>query len=247
MARKKPDSWKKLYFQLIREHYNDQRKVQIIRNQLRRFQAHRARMQTDFQQEAERLRKQMETMDYIRQELDRLERTKHRMTPKKRQQLSALQKKMPVDSLEERLKIMEISELSDSWLPAQPAVERQLVKINADKRAIKRINDKTMVTIEDIRCLETISKFLRKGNCTRIEIRPYVNRGNWLEPTTTAGNPSDVKATIVLDRLHKVGKEKGRTKGRHLTRQQLEVHPRSILLKLTDLMPDMYHYLDRGK
>ncbi|XP_022221433.2 uncharacterized protein LOC111073438 [Drosophila obscura] len=244
---RKNDSWKKLYFRLIREHYYEQRKVQTIRHQLRRYQTHRVRIQTDLQQEAEHLSEQMETMDYIRQELDRLERTKHRMTPKNRQRVSALQKKLPVDSLEERVKIMEISELSRSWPMAQPELERRLVKINADKRAIRRINKKTMATIEDIRCLETIGKHLRKGNCTRIEIRPYVDHSNWLEPTKAAVNAEDVKATIVLDHLHKVRKGKSKGRGRRLTREQIEVHPRSILLKLTDLMPDMYHYLDRGK
>ncbi|XP_001359269.3 uncharacterized protein [Drosophila pseudoobscura] len=248
MGKKSGDSWMKLYFRLVREFYYEQRKVQIISNQLRRYRVVRTRFQKDIQREAKHLQDYMENIDLIREELDRLERTKHTLTPKKRQQLTALQKKMPVHSLEERVRIMELSELSACWPCGQPALEKQMAKMKADKREIKRIHNKTMEAIEDIRSLETIRKYLRKDNCTRIKIKPYVNRGNWLEPRTAADTQADVKATIALDHLvKKKGKGKGK-KGRHLTRNVLEVTPRRILLKIPELMPDMYHYLDnRGK
>ncbi|KAH8336301.1 hypothetical protein KR074_010162, partial [Drosophila pseudoananassae] len=118
----------------------------------------------------------------------------------------------------------------------QSSVDRRISKINKDMRTLRKINDKTLEVMADIRALKTTINYLEQGHCTNMKITPYVDPRTALKSTP---EPPVKKAIISLDRLR-------RTKYRkYLTREVLDVRPSFILENVPQLMPKMYDFLDQ--
>ncbi|XP_016996714.3 uncharacterized protein [Drosophila takahashii] len=249
--------WKKAYDRLIREHYDDQRQVHLLQRQLRHFRSKRERLQQQIEEESRGMDVWMSMMANLRRGVERFQKHKHLLTPKKKKQLRRIMRQLPSDTLEQRVRLMEVSEklvpkpckeVTHSEAPGdQPivrysvplqkpcdpktrsSVDKRLSRINADLQALRRIHEKTLSVVADIRSLMATLNYLERGHCTNIKITPYGESANSVSPA---------KATIKLDRLR-------RTKHRtHYTREMMDIRPPYILDHVPQLKPDIFDLLD---
>jgi len=257
--------WKKAYDRLIREHYDDEKQVHLLQRQLRHFRSKRERLQNQIEEESKGMDVWMDMMDNLRRGLDRFQKHKHLLTPKKKKQLRRIIRQLPNDTLEERVRLMEVSEklvpkpCKEAKAPTgkapeeqvtarysvplqkpcdptkQPSVDKRLSRINADLQALRRIHEQTMSVVADIRSLMATINYLERGHCSNIKITPYVE-----EATKDKDSQPSMKATIKLDRLR-------RTKHKtHYTRELMDIRPPYILDHVPQLKPPhIFDFLEK--
>lgn len=256
--------WEKTYDRLVKEHHNDQWQVQVLQRQLRQFRAKRNRLQEHIEHESNNMDVWMRMMATMRREVERFRKQEHRLTPKNKKQLHQILRQLPKDKFEDRVRLMEVSEkvtakpcknapvekaqmnplTSRYTVPSQqkpcdprlqPGVDKRLARINADLRALRRINKQTEATMSDIRALKATIQYLGRGQCTNIKITPYLVHRSVLDTKTP--NPKDMKASIALNRM---------SRGKHhkyYTREILDIRPQYILDHVPQLKPDVFNFL----
>ncbi|XP_017103736.2 uncharacterized protein [Drosophila bipectinata] len=257
--------WEKTYDRLVRENENDGQRLEHLERQVRNFKAKRKSLQQRIEQEKKDMDVWMDMMERLKLEVKRYKAKKHNLPPKKKKQLDHILKRLPHDNFNERVRLMEVSEnlfpkpckepkkiappksqdpcdlevtLPRKCDPSkQSAVDRRIAKINKDMRTLRKINDKTLEVMADIRALKTTINYLEQGHCTNMKITPFVDPRTALKTTTETPVK---KAIISLDRLRKTKYRK------YLTREVLDVRPSFILENVPQLMPKMYDFLDQN-
>ncbi|XP_017083894.1 uncharacterized protein LOC108116474 [Drosophila eugracilis] len=235
--------WYKAYERLLRKHYDDQNQVVLLQRQLRHFQSKRDRLQNQIEQESKGMDVWMNMMETLRRGVERFQKNKHLLSPQKHKQLRRIIRQIPLNTLEERVRLMEVSEklmpkpceeattaITKEEKPSfkysvphqkrcnpktQASVDKRLSRIQADLQDLCGIHEKTTGVIADIRSLMATINYLDRGQCTNIKIIPYRNMSKDREPA--------MKATIKLDRLRKT-----KTKN-HYTRELMDIRPQYIL------------------
>ncbi|XP_039491576.1 uncharacterized protein LOC120451733 [Drosophila santomea] len=249
-------NWKKAYDHLVREHQNDQNRVQLLQRQLRHFRSKRVRLQNEIEEERKGMNVWMKMMENLHRRVERFKKNKHLLSPKKHKQLRRIIGKLPMSTLEEQVRLMEVSEqlvpkpCQDIPAPSRTnrdqltkytvphrrkscdpqilsPVDKRLARINANLKALQGIHAQTSSVIADIRSLMATINYLERGHCTNIKITPFVD-------SARGSKPSSIKATIELDRLR-------RTKhGTQYTRELMDVRPPYILDHVPQLKPNIF-------
>ncbi|KAH8288461.1 hypothetical protein KR054_003143 [Drosophila jambulina] len=111
----------------------------------------------------------------------------------------------------------------------QPKVDKRLAKIDADLRALRRINKETMDVMADIDVLKSTIQNLKSG--TSVKITPYVVRRSFLD--LKKAYPRDIKATIAITQKRR----------KYQTRKKLDIRPPYILEHVPQLQPDTFKFL----
>uniref|UniRef100_A0A6P4DVM5 Uncharacterized protein LOC108037403 n=1 Tax=Drosophila rhopaloa TaxID=1041015 RepID=A0A6P4DVM5_DRORH len=251
--------WKKAYDRLVREHFDEQRQVPQLQSQLRHYGHKRERLRKEIEKESKGLNVWIDMMDRLRRGVERFKKHKHLLTPKKHKQLRRIMRKVPMNTLEERVRLMEVSEnlvpkpCKDSAVTkseegrnvprysvpvektcdpkTQAPMDKRLSRIKADLEALQRIHEQTMGVVSDIRAIMATINYLDRGYCTNIKITPYVESKKDPSPP--------VKATIKLDRLR-------RTKHKtHYTRELMDVRPPYILDHMPQLKPNIFDFPEK--
>ncbi|EDV49080.1 uncharacterized protein LOC6553255 [Drosophila erecta] len=251
-------NWKKAYDHLVREHLADQNRVHLLQRQLRHFRSKRLRLQNEIEEEGKGMDDWIKMMENLHRGVERFQKHKHLLSPKKKKQLRRIIRKLPMSTLEEQVRLMEVSEQLVSKpckeIPAPPRtngdqftkysvpqqkkgcdpqtlspVDKRLARINANLKALQGIHEQTSSVIADIHSLMATINYLERGHCTNIKITPFVE--------SAQGSKPSIKATIKLDRLR-------RTKhGTLYTRELMDVHPPYILDHVPQLKPNIFEGL----
>ncbi|XP_052858579.1 uncharacterized protein LOC128266239 [Drosophila gunungcola] len=250
--------WKKAYDRLVREHYEDQKQIYLLQSQLRHFRSKRKRLQREIEEESKGMDVWMDMMERLRCGMERFQKHKHLLTPKKNKQLRRMIRKLPMNTLKERVQLMELSEklvpkpcndgpvakakevqnMPRYSVPlqkpcdakTQSTVDKRLARIKADLQTLRHIHEQTMDVVGDIRAIMATTNYLQRGRCTNIKITPYVESKQDLSKSK--------KATIELDRLR-------RTKHKtHYTREIMDVRPPYILDHVPQLKPNIFDFLE---
>ncbi|XP_017055823.1 uncharacterized protein LOC108097809 [Drosophila ficusphila] len=251
-------NWKKVYDRLVRSHCNDQIQVHLLERQVRHFRLKRERLQNKIEEESRGVEAWLKVVDRVRREVERYQKHKHLLSPKKQKQLDQIMRKLPMNTLEERVRLMEVSEKltpkpcidaslkkaedqdsSKYSVPArkhcdprtQSKVDKRLSRINADLQEMRDIHEQTMAVIQDIHDIMATINYLEHGQCTNIEITPYV--------ATTKNSLPSLKATIKVDRVYRSKNKK------HFTRELMDVRPPYILDHVPQLKPDIFEITER--
>ncbi|XP_030374339.1 uncharacterized protein LOC115623922 [Scaptodrosophila lebanonensis] len=116
-------------------------------------------------------------------------------------------------------------------------MRKYLTKIKGNELALQAINTKTLKAINDIKQLDNTIKVLKSNKLPQFKIKPAMPKAPWMSPSVE----QDLKATIQMKKV-KVGKKRIA-----IQQNELDVRPSYILKHIAELMPDMYHYLNKPK
>eukprot|EP00099_Drosophila_melanogaster_P022894 NP_650513.1 uncharacterized protein Dmel_CG5478 [Drosophila melanogaster] len=249
-------NWKKDYDRLVREHLNDQNQTKSLQRQIRHFRSKRVRLQNEIEAESRSMDVWVKMMENLHRGVERFQKHHHLLTPKKRKQLRRIMRKLPLSSLDEQVRLMEVSErlvpkpCKETPEPPkgnerqfikysvphqkkncdpnnQSPVDKRLARIYANLKALLKIHEQTSSVIADIHSLIATINYLERGHCTKIKITP------------AEGSRPSIKATIELDRLRKT------KHGNHYTREIMDVRPPYILDHVPQLKPNIFDALGR--
>ncbi|EDW81064.1 uncharacterized protein Dwil_GK19205 [Drosophila willistoni] len=249
--------WNRTWKRLVREHFKNQVKIQRLHHELQRFQNKHNRIQRNIDNEVHDYEYKVQLLNNLRTELDNyVERNKRKLSSTKRETIKKLREILPGDSLAKQVKQMELfatkmdstqgqettseARVSLAQVKTKPAVEKRLARIEADRKALERINHRTFVAMNDIRQLQFTLRYLKRSQCNKLKVNPYIDRTNWLE-VTAKPEAKNISATIALKCLQKSNKNNKNI----VTKQILDVRPPFILKNIPELMPDRYHYLNK--
>ncbi|KAH8244019.1 hypothetical protein KR032_012192 [Drosophila birchii] len=251
--------WEKNYERLVQAHHDDHRQTKILQRQLRRFMKKRQLLHKQIEHESQNTEVWMRKISNIRREMERVWRQRDHLTPTNRKLLEQILLQIPRDRLEDRVRLMEVSEklmpkpcndvpvgksktdLEKSKFTVnsqqklcdpktQPKVDKRLGRINADLQALRRINQETVDTMADIRVLKSIVQRLMNG--TSVKISPYVVRLSSFD--LKKAYPTDIKAIIAITRKNR----------NFRTLEKLDIRPPFILDHVRQLKPDTFKFLE---
>ncbi|XP_023176202.1 uncharacterized protein LOC111603015 [Drosophila hydei] len=233
MASSNKEQWQKDYEHLVRRHHHDQKKVKHLLHQIRWLIVRHTITKYNVALESQRYGEKVKKVDDMRLKLEELLTSKTvRLNDKKRKQLRKLQSKLPVESLLDQIRLMELLQqvptfsdnISHRMNHLQSFHGKSLKQMGRQQRGLNRINEKTQLVIKDINDLTKLITFLKKSRASKWEILPSLVH-NWLERQRNF----DLKCTVDTS-----------NKKQH---KALDVRSLYMLRHMSKIMPNIYNYL----
>ncbi|XP_034488090.1 uncharacterized protein LOC117792175 [Drosophila innubila] len=177
-------------------------------------------MNFDVAKEGQKYVDKLEMMENLRRWInDYLHGNQGKLSPKKKAQLLKIKKRLPNDTLSDRIKLMEITELFNFQEPEDyhgnwngKHLNQLIGRFERNVKKLKAIDDEMMLLISHIHDLHSYIEYVKRAGFSKARELSLLKRVNWSVRKTKPNIP-DMSFILKLD--HK-----------------------------KDLVPDMYHYLD---
>lgn len=158
----------KEYTKYALNHFDDMAQINQLQVQVRKLINKYRRMKKKFIKKNPTFSKRMEAPSFMRTQIKRKLHSKHNMKVANRKELMQVQKGLRMGSFYDRVRLMEIiqmygSKAEDPWKYGQlKDVWRLTNKRIALKRSLNRLNEETLITINDIYDIESAIPFFQQ-------------------------------------------------------------------------------------
>ncbi|KAL7730931.1 hypothetical protein ACLKA6_014170 [Drosophila palustris] len=134
--------------------------------------------------------KYADKMNYMlnyRKQIDQyLRATKGKISPKEKTKLLKIKKRLPIDTLLDRIKLMEVTELFNYPEPKDfhgswngKCLNKVIKRMNFNVKKLKRIDDKMMSLISDIHDLYSYIEYVKNANASNVKEISLMKQVSW--------------------------------------------------------------------